>query len=227
MALLRDKRPEAHAPPGFLDQGLSDIQDVSRFMNVPSSTRKLTDRTKTEEAMVLRLRRGDEEAFRELVTQHHDALIRIARTYVADWDVAKDVVQDTWMVVTHSLHRFEGRSSLRAWICGILAHKARDRRSREKCHRTLSWAGHPAFPSRSWDDQTPEKILASRQAVDAMQRAIDQLPINLKSVLMLRDRDGVEARHVCAMLNINRTNLYVRLHRARERVKVAVETALG
>ena len=107
-----------------------------------------------------------------------------------------------------------------------LVHKAQDRGARERCHRTLSWAGHRALPSRSCDDRTPENLLASRQAVDAMQRAIDLLPASLKSVLILRDMDGVDANQVCAMLNINRTNLYVRLHRARERVKVAVETAL-
>lgn len=196
-------------------------------MSAQSSTVTWPYHSEIEEDMVLRLRRGDEEAFRELVNRHHNALIRIAMTYVADREVAKDVVQDTWMVVTHSLHRFEGRSSLRAWICGILTHKARDRGACERRHKTLSWAGHRAFPSRAWDDQTPEKLLASRQAVDAMQRAIDRLPANLQSVLILRDRDGVEARNVCAMLNINRTNLYVRLHRARARVKVAVETALG
>jgi RNA polymerase sigma-70 factor, ECF subfamily len=196
-------------------------------MSTGLPSRTLPDHAEAEETLIWRLRRGDEEAFRELVTQHHDTLIRIAKTYVADWDMAQDVVQDTWMVVTHSLNRFEGRSSLRAWICGILAHKARDRGTRERRHRNLSWVGHRAFPSRAWDDQIPETILASRQAVDAMQRAINRLPAKLKSVLILRDRDGVEARDVCALLNINKTNLYVRLHRARERVKVAVETVLG
>jgi RNA polymerase sigma-70 factor (ECF subfamily) len=196
-------------------------------MSAQSSTVKLPYRAETEEALVLRLRQGDEEAFYELVNQHHGALIRIAITYVADREVAKDVVQDTWMAVTEGVDSFEGRSSLRTWICGILAHKAQDRGALERRHKNLSWAGHRAFPSRPWDDRTPENLLARRQAVDAMQRAIDRLPANLKSVLILRDRDGVDASHVCAMLNINRTNLYVRLHRARERVKVAVETALG
>jgi RNA polymerase sigma-70 factor (ECF subfamily) len=196
-------------------------------MSAQSSKIKPLYRPETEEALLVRLRLGEEEAFRELVHRQHDALIRIARTYVADWGVAEDVVQDTWLVVTHSLHRFEGRSSLRTWICGILAHKARDRGACERRHQTWSWAGQRAFPARSWDDQTPEKLLTSRQAVDAMQRAIDRVPANMKSVLILRDRDGVEAGRVCALLNINRANLYVRLHRARERVKVAVETALG
>ena len=206
--------------------------------------------TKAEDTILARLKRGDEGAFDELVTQHHSALIRMAMNYVADRDVAEEVVQDTWMAVIESLNRFEGRSSLRTWICGILIHKAKDRGVREKRHTTFSafescdddndeavdpsrfqqtgdWAGHWAFPPQPWDDQTPEKLLASKQAVDSMQRAIEALPATLKEVLILRDVEGVEAKEVCEMLNITETNLYVRLHRARERVRAAVETALG
>ncbi len=93
--------------------------------------------------------------------------------------------------------------------------------------QTGDWAGHWAFPPQPWDDQTPEKLLASKQAVDSMQRAIEALPATLKEVLILRDVEGVEAKEVCELLKITETNLYVRLHRARERVRAAVETALG
>lgn len=205
---------------------------------------------KGEEALLARLKRGDEGAFDELVNQHHRTLIRMAMGYVADREVAEEVVQDTWMAVIESLNRFEGRSSLRTWICGILIHKAKDRGVREKRHTTFSafesydddndeaidpsrfqqtgeWAGHWAFPPQPWDDQTPEKLLASQQAVNAMQRAIDALPMTLKEVLILRDVEGVDAKEVCELLKITETNLYVRLHRARERVRTAVETALG
>ena len=206
--------------------------------------------TKAEHTLIARLRSGDEGAFDELVNQHHGTLIRMAMGYVADREVAEEVVQDTWMAVIENLNRFEGRSSLRTWVCGILIHKAKDRGVREKRHTTFSafesydddndeavdpscfqrsgeWAGHWAFPPQPWDDQTPEKLLASQQAVTAMQRAIETLPATLKEVLILRDVEGVEAKEVCEMLNITETNLYVRLHRARERVRVAVETALG
>ena len=174
----------------------------------------------------------------------------MAMGYVADREVAEDVVQDTWMAVIGSLDRFEGRSLLRTWVCGILIHKAKDRGVREKRHITFSAfesydddhdeavdssrfqqigesAGHWAFPPQPWDDRTPETLLASQQAVTAMQRAIEALPATLKDVLLLRDVEGAEAKDVCEMLNITETNLYVRLHRARERVRVAVETALG
>jgi RNA polymerase sigma-70 factor (ECF subfamily) len=204
---------------------------------------------KSEDVLLAKLKRGDEGAFDELVNQHHSTLIRMAMGYVADREVAEEVVQDTWMAVIESLNRFEGRSSLRTWVCGILIHKAKDRGVREKRHTTFSafesydddndeavdpsrfqqtgeWAGHWAFPPQPWDDQTPEKLLASQQAVNAMQRAIEALPAILKEVLILRDVEGVDAKEVCEMLSITETNLYVRLHRARERVRVAVETYL-
>lgn len=205
---------------------------------------------KGEDRLLARLKYGDEGAFDELVNQHHSALIRMAMGYVADREVAEEVVQDTWMAVIENLNRFEGRSSLRTWICGILIHKAKDRGVREKRHTTFSafesddddndeavdpsrfqqtgeWAGHWAFPPQPWDDQTPEKLLASRQTVNAMQRAIESLPATLKEVLILRDVEGVDAKDVCEMLAITETNLYVRLHRARERVRAAVETYLS
>ena len=221
----------------------------SPAINERSSAATLSGLGKGEPTLLARLKRGDEGAFDELVNQHHSALIRIAMGYVADREVAEEVVQDTWLAVIESLNRFEGRSSLRTWICGILIHKAKDRGVREKRHTTFSafesydddndeavdpsrfqqkgaWAGHWAFPPQPWDDQTPEKLLASKQAVDCMQRAIEALPATLKEVLILRDVEGVEAKEVCEMLNITETNLYVRLHRARERVRVVVEIYL-
>ncbi len=205
--------------------------------------------TTGEAALVASLRRGDEGAFDELVNRHHSALIRMAMGYVADREVAEEVVQDTWMAVIESLDRFEGRSSLRTWIFGIMIHKAKDRGVREKRHTTFSafetfdedneeivdssrfhrsgeWAGHWALPPQPWDNRTPESLLASQQAINAMQRAIEALPTTLKEVLLLRDVEGVEAKEVCGILKITETNLYVRLHRARERVRKAVESYL-
>lgn len=202
-----------------------------------------------EPQILARLRQRDERAFDELVTKHHGALIRMAMGHVGDREVAEEVVQETWMAVIEGLDRFEGRSSLRTWIFGIMIHKAKDRGVREKRHTTFSdfatfddeqdeavdparfhrsgeWAGHWAFPPQPWDEQTPEKLLASQQAVRAMNRAIEALPTTLKDVLILRDVEGVEAKEVCDLLKITETNLYVRLHRARERVRQAVETYL-
>jgi RNA polymerase sigma-70 factor (ECF subfamily) len=203
-----------------------------------------------DERLLAQLRQGNERAFDELVARHHGALIRTALGYVSDREMAEEVVQDTWMAVIEGLDRFEGRSSLRTWIFGILIHKAKDRGVREKRHTTFSayepfdddqdeavdparfhrsgeWVGHWALPPQPWDERTPEALLASEQAVNAMKRAIEALPATLKDVLILRDVEGVEVREICEILKITETNLYVRLHRARERVRQAVEAALG
>ncbi|MCA1957688.1 MAG: sigma-70 family RNA polymerase sigma factor [Nitrospira sp.] len=225
----------------------SSGQSLSRVAPTMSATEFLL--TEDDHMLITRLRRGEEAAFDSLVAKHHGALIRMAMGFVADREVAEEVTQDTWMTVIQSLDLFEGRSSLRSWIFGILIHKAKDRGMRERRHTVFSAlesiddegeeavdparfhqsgerAGHWAFPPRPWDDQTPEKLLASKQAVAAMRRAIDALPPTLRTVLVLRDMEGVESADVCAMLQITETNLYVRLHRARERVRQAVETYL-
>ena len=228
------------------------ITESARYRMVAGRKPELSQSTVVaheEAAFLVRLRQGDEGAFDGLVTRHHSALIRMAMGYVADREVAEEVVQDTWMAVIEGLDRFQGRSSLRTWIFGIMIHKAKDRGVREKRHTTFSsfesgdddsdetidpsrfhqsgeWAGHWAFPPQPWDDQTPEKLLASQQAVNAMNKAIEALPRTLKDVLILRDVEGVDAKEACEILKISETNLYVRLHRARERVRQAVEAYL-
>ena len=206
--------------------------------------------SKHNSLLLVRLQRGDEGAFDALVKQHHAALIRMAMRYVADQDVAEEVVQDTWIAVINGVKRFEGRSALGTWIFSILIHKAKDRGVRESRHMTFSdlesyddadgeeamdparfhlsgeLAGHWALPPQPWDEQTPERLLASKQSLEALSNAIDVLPPGLRDVLLLKDVEGFESKEICELLKITDTNLHVRLHRARERVRMAVEAAL-
>jgi len=170
--------------------------------------------------------------------------------HVANRATAEEVVQETWIAVMNGLSRFEGRSSLYAWICAILIHKAKDRGVRDKRQVCFSdfefedeshngavdasrfrssraWVGHSALSLNLWDDRTPEKLLASNQTGVCMQQAIEALPTPLKEALILRDIYGVNTKDACKRLNISETNLYVRVHRAREQVRMAVESALG
>jgi len=166
----------------------------------------------------------------------------MALRYVADRYVAEEVVQDTWIAVIDSIRQFEGRSSLSTWIYSILIHKAKDRGVRESRHVNFSalesydeaggeeavdpsrfhasgeLAGYWALPPQPWDEHTPERLLASKQAFLALNKALDELPPGLREVLMLKDVEGLESEEICVRLQITETNLYVRLHRARERV---------
>src|SRR5216683_2066382 len=77
------------------------------------------------------LKRGDEAAFESLINRYHGPMMRLAMAYVRDRGVAEDVVQETWLTCLRSLERFEGRSSLKTWLFGILINVARSRRRKE------------------------------------------------------------------------------------------------
>jgi RNA polymerase sigma-70 factor, ECF subfamily len=199
-----------------------------------------------DHALVERLRRGDEQAFMELVAQWSPSMLRVARMYVPSAAVAEEVVQETWLAVLTGLGRFEERSSLRTWVFSILVNRARTRGERER--RTVpfaalareeaegdvaavdperfvrsgdaigSWA---APPVRWWED--PERALASDEAVRRIEEEIARLPEMQRLVITMRDVAGLSSEEVRNALDISETNQRVLLHRARAKVRAALE----
>ena len=223
---------------------------VTGSLNEASTGGDVLHTMSQEARLVGQLRGGEEAAMVAVVTRYQEPLIRLAMRHVANRATAEEVVQETWIAVMSGLDRFEGRSSLYGWIRAILLHKAIDRGVREKRQTVFSafgsetdtengegdpsrfrWQREETWPEacsrQLWDDRTPEQLLASRQAIACLWRAIERLPTPQKEVLLLRDVQGIHTTAVCQQLKISETNFYVRLHRARERVKVAVVAALG
>ena len=200
-----------------------------------------------ERALLDALRRGDENAFARVVGEHHASLRRVARLYVANAAIAEEVVQDTWLGVIRGMWAFEGRSSLKTWIFRILVNRARTRAVRESrgapFSATLSteagddgepagspehflsapgpWAPPPPDPGSS-----PERTLLAKELRERLRTVIDTLPSNLRIVLWLRDVEGWSSAEVCNALAIQETNQRVLLHRARARVRAALEPYL-
>ena len=193
-----------------------------------------------ELGLVEKLRSGDESAFVTLLDRYQLSLIRLALAYVSEQSVAEEVVQDTWLAVLEGLRKFEGRSSLKTWIFKILTNKAKTRGVRESRHisvspvdlhdeneepavdpsqfrRTGDWAAEPP----QWD--TPETQLLTKEGTAYLQQAIAQLPANLQRVLILRDVEGLSSKDVCDTLEISEGNQRVLLHRARSRVRRALD----
>jgi RNA polymerase sigma-70 factor (ECF subfamily) len=210
-----------------------------------SSGRRADSRREREDLALLgRLRDGDERAFEELVERYHRSLVRIALMYVRDRAVAEEVAQETWLAVLEGIDRFEGRSSLKTWIFRILTNRAKTRGEREGRQLPISAvlgddepevplerflpADHPqrplgwAVPPRAW----PEERLLSRETVEEMRVAIAALPAAQQAVIGLRDVEGLSAEEVAAALDISAANERVLLHRARSRVRRALEEYL-
>jgi RNA polymerase sigma-70 factor (ECF subfamily) len=196
------------------------------------------------------LRSGDERAFMEVVERYHSSLLRVAQIWVSSRSVAEEVVQDTWVAVLRGIDRFEGRSSLKTWIFRILANTAKTRGVREG--RTIpfsslqnpgavpepalspdrfrdsedpSWPGHWASHPAAWDE-LPEKRLESLETRARLEAAIAELPAAQRAVISLRDIEGWSSEEVRNALELGETNQRVLLHRARSKVRAALEEYL-
>ncbi len=196
--------------------------------------------------LVDRLLAGDEAAFSGLLARHHAGLVRLARSYVRNPATAEEVAQETWLKVLEGLARFEGRSSLKAWIFSILANRARTRAVRDG--RSLLFAdmsgdgmeGEPAvdparfnaagywhLPPRPWDDLTPERLAASTEIRERLAAALDELPEAQRAVVVLRDVEGCSSEEACNVLDLSETNQRVLLHRGRSRLRRLLEPLMG
>jgi RNA polymerase sigma-70 factor, ECF subfamily len=201
--------------------------------------------------LVAALRRGEQSAFDSLISTYSSPLLRMAQTYVPSRAVAEEVVQETWLGVIKGLDRFEGRSSLKTWIFQILVNTARTRGVRERRSVPFSslvaeeaasdepavdtdrflpedhdrWPGHWALGPTAW--QTPEEGLLSGETREVVLGAIDDLPPAQRAVIALRDIEGWPSREVCEALAVSEANQRVLLHRARSKVRSAVERHLG
>jgi RNA polymerase sigma-70 factor (ECF subfamily) len=196
-----------------------------------------------ERTLIAALRRGDESAFMQFVRDYSPMMLRVARMYVPTQAIAEEVVQEAWLGVLNGIGRFEGRSSLKTWIFRILTNTAKTRGQREG--RTVPFSslvtdaepavdpdrflgdetrfpGHWAAPPRRWEAQ-PERRLLSGEALELIEREIGKLPPAQAAVITMRDVEGLDAEDVCNALEISETNQRVLLHRARSKVRQALE----
>lgn len=199
--------------------------------------------------LVSRLRAGDQAAFVEMIRSLGPTMLRIARLYVRSDEVAEEVVQEAWISVLEGLDRFQGRSAFRTWVLTIVVHSAIRRGQREARSAPFSSvaqdrssasgednldldrffsADHPRWPS-AWAtvvprlDGLPEEKLLSGEAMGVVEEAISELPDTQAAVLILHDIEGRPPEEICETLELADGNRRILLHRARNRVRAALE----
>jgi RNA polymerase sigma-70 factor (ECF subfamily) len=196
--------------------------------------------------LVQRLREGDEDAFAELIDTYGATMVRVAQMYVRDRATAEEVVQETWLAVLNGIDRFEERSSLKTWLFRILTNRAKTRGERDGRivpFSSLAGAGEEdepsvdpdrflgpdsvepggwAAPPRAW----PQDEVLGRETLEVIESAIDKLPEAQREVIRLRDVEGWSPMEVAEALEITDGNQRVLLHRARSKVRAAVEAYL-
>jgi RNA polymerase sigma-70 factor (ECF subfamily) len=211
--------------------------------------REVDGLARADTALLETLRAGDEDAFARLVDELSPGMLRVSRLYVATDAAAEEVVQETWLGVLRGLDGFEGRSSLKTWIFRILVNVAKTRGVRDRRSVPFSsafdaaaapdepavdpdrflpddhdrWPRHWAIGPTPW----PEPAAETAESLRLIRTVVERLPDAQREVITLRDIVGCTAAETCAALGLSEPNQRVLLHRARGRVRDALEAEFG
>jgi RNA polymerase sigma-70 factor, ECF subfamily len=178
-----------------------------------------------ESALVQRCAVGDEAACTELVGEHQRMVIQLAMNLLGDRDEALDLSQEVFLRVFRTIHRFRGQSSLRTWIYRIAVNQARNRhRFWRRRHRADQvsldehLAAHGEFVSEG--DATPERVLAQKELAARLQVALDRLPFDQRTAIVLREIDGLSYDEIAFSLGLAIGTVKSRLTRARQALRL-------
>jgi len=192
----------------------------------------------TEDALLIqRLLAGEQRAYRELVSTYQSAMRAVAYA-IAGNRHADEVVQDAWLSVVRNLANFQARSSLRTWLLTITANAAKSRYKHTRRevllddlpspHGTVgderfASDGHWRVAPYGWHEDTPEALLTENELRECLENTLLSLSELQSSVLLLRERQGLEVEEICNLLGISLSNVRVLLHRARLKVFATIE----
>jgi RNA polymerase sigma-70 factor (ECF subfamily) len=183
-----------------------------------------------EAALVHRCGAGEEPACAELVAEHQRMVVQLAMNLLGDRDEALDLSQDVFLRVFRTIHRFRGQSSLRTWIYRIAVNQARNRhRFWRRRHRAdqVSLDQHIATHGEflCGGDSTPDRMLARKELAQRLQAALDHLPFDQRTAIVLREIDGLSYEEIAFSLGVAVGTVKSRLTRARQALRLELREA--
>jgi RNA polymerase sigma-70 factor (ECF subfamily) len=183
-----------------------------------------------EAALVQRCAVGEDTACSELVGEHQRMVVQLAMNLLGDRDEALDLSQDVFLRVFRTIHRFRGQSSLRTWIYRIAVNQARNRhRFWRRRHRAdqvpldQHIAAHGEFLSDG--ESIPDRVLAQKELAAQLQQALDHLPFDQRTAIILREIDGLSYEEIAFSLGVAVGTVKSRLTRARQALRLELREA--
>ena len=173
------------------------------------------------------MRRGEPAAFAALMRQNNRRLYRLARSIVQDESEAEDVVQDTYVRALSNLDNFRGEASLTTWLARIAANEARGRLRRRRPTVELAQAENVVPLPGISSTVNPEGAVARREVRRVIERAVDELPANFRTVFMLRAIEQMSVGETAALLGIPAETVKTRFHRANRMLRQALSAEFG
>jgi RNA polymerase sigma-70 factor (ECF subfamily) len=182
-----------------------------------------------EAALVSRCLAGDEVASTELVEAHQRMVFQLAFHLLGDKEEALDLSQDVFLTVFRMLDRFRGQSALRTWIYRIVVNQARNRQRwwrRRRQSDQVSLDQHVVDhgePRQPGDDASPDRVLARKQTARRLWDALDRLPFDQRTAIVLREFDGLSYDEIAFSLDIAVGTVKSRLTRARHALRADLQ----
>ncbi len=186
-----------------------------------------------EAALVAGLRRGDDAAFELLVRSYGGRLLQVARRFLKEED-ARDALQEALLSAFKSIDRFDGKAKISTWLHRIVVNAALLRlrkkstqmeESLEPLLPTFLEDGHRADPGAIWPE-SPEEAVGRSQVQGIVRQAIDSLPVNYRTVVLLRDIEELSGAETGELLGLTPGAVKVRLHRARQALREILDRRL-
>jgi RNA polymerase sigma-70 factor (ECF subfamily) len=183
-----------------------------------------------EAALVQRCAAGDEAASAELVAEHQRTVVQLATNLLGDREEALDLSQEVFLRVFRTIHRFRGQSSLRTWIYRIAVNQARNRhRFWRRRHRDeqVSLDQHVATHGDTLcgSAPTPDRVLAQKELAERLQNALERLPFEQRTAIVLREVDGLSYEEIAYSLDLAVGTVKSRLTRARQALRADLRDA--
>jgi RNA polymerase sigma-70 factor (ECF subfamily) len=177
-----------------------------------------------EAALVERCAAGDEAACAELVATHQRMVFALALHLLGDRDEALDLSQEVFLRVFRTLSGFRGQSALRTWIYRIVVNQARNRqrwwRRRHRAEQVSLDEHVQQFGDlESSGDLPPDRLLASKETAARIWQALDRLPFDQRTALILREVDGLRYEEIAFSLGVAVGTVKSRLTRARQALR--------
>lgn len=176
----------------------------------------------TDEELIKKFQEGDERAYIELVKRYKDRLLNFVFRYLNSFEQSEDVVQDTLMKLYTSAHMYREIAKFSTWIFTIAANLAKSELRRQKRRRTIS-IHTMGYDNKEYeipsDDYSPEKETTSNYGEKQIQQAIDTLPDQFKTVIILREVQQLSYEEISQILNISIGTVKSRINRGRLRLQ--------
>jgi RNA polymerase sigma-70 factor (ECF subfamily) len=178
-----------------------------------------------EAALIQRCATGDEDACSELVNEHQRMVYQLSLNLLGDHNEALDLSQEVFLRVFRTIHQFRGQSALRTWIYRIVVNQARNRqRWWRRRHRSqqISLEDHirdHGDPPEVNNGAAPDRMFGQKQLAERIRVALEQLPFDQKTALVLREIDGLSYEEIGFSLEFAVGTVKSRLARAREALR--------